>query len=157
MKKIHSLDLNSGPLHMWQVLCHWTIKADAKSSHISILVPFRTTKDSFLAVTFTALWELYVSGLGGPTSIYLQLLQGSWVRILGVNFNIFSCWHPWKTKFKSGFHSSFWDFKCRIWNWGMASSFWNHVIQISIWQVYIQDIYSKLWIVKIFTENIYFL
>ncbi len=39
----------------------------------------------------------------------------------------------------------------------MASSFWNHVIQISIRQVHFQDKYSQLWIVKIFTENIYFL
>ncbi len=35
---------------------------------------------------------------------------------------------PWETRFKYGFHSSFWDFICGIWNWGMASSFWNHVI-----------------------------
>jgi hypothetical protein len=39
----------------------------------------------------------------------------------------------------------------------MASSFWNHVIQISIRQVHFQDIYSSLWIVKIFSENLYFL
>ncbi len=90
-------------------------------------------------------------------SKYIQLLQGSWVRILCVNFNIFSCWHPWETRFKSGFHSSFWDFIYGIWYWGMASSFWNHVIQISIRQVHFQDIYSQLWIIEIFTENIYFL
>ncbi len=96
----------------------------------------------------TALWELYASGLGGPMSTYLQLVQGSWVRTLSVNFNNFSCWHPWETRFKSGFHSSFWDFICGIWKWGMASSFWNHVIQISNRQVHFQDIYSQLWIVK---------
>jgi hypothetical protein len=107
--------------------------------------------------TWTALWGFYVSGFGGPMAKYLQLLQGSWVQILGVNFNMFSCWHPWETRFKSGFHSSFWDFICGIWKWGMASSFWNHVIQISIRQVHFQDTYSQLWIVKIFNENIYFL
>ncbi len=103
--------------------------------HISILVQFRTTKDSFLLVTFTGLANLfpppvslnqqlcgnYVSCIGRPMSKYIHLLQGSWVRILGVNINIFPCWHPWETMFKSGFHSSFWDFKCRIWKWGMAT------------------------------------
>jgi hypothetical protein len=59
MKKLHTQDLNSGPLHMWQVLCHWTNKAETKGSHISILVPFRTTKDSFLPVTFTGLADLF--------------------------------------------------------------------------------------------------
>ncbi len=38
----------------------------------------------------------------------------------------------------------------------MASSFWNHVIQISIRQVHFQDIYFQQWIVKIFSEKIYF-
>ncbi len=46
---------------------------------------------------------------------------------------------------------------CGIWDRGMASSFWNQVIQISIRQVHFQDLYSQLWIVKIFSENIYFL
>jgi hypothetical protein len=37
MKKLHTLDLNSRPLHMWQVFCHWTIKADIKCQpHINI-------------------------------------------------------------------------------------------------------------------------
>ncbi len=44
---------------MKQVFCHWTIKADTKGSHIAILVPFRTTKDSFLPITFTGLADLY--------------------------------------------------------------------------------------------------
>ncbi len=56
-KKLHTLDLNSGPLHMRQVFCRWTIKADAKGSHILILVPFRTTKDSFLPVTLLV-WQI---------------------------------------------------------------------------------------------------
>jgi hypothetical protein len=59
MKKLHSLELNSGPLHMWQVFCHWTIKADTKDSHISKLFPFRTSKDSFLPVTFNGLADLF--------------------------------------------------------------------------------------------------
>ncbi len=59
MKKLHSLDLNSGLLYKWQVFCHWTIKADINVAHISILVPCRTTKDSFLSVTFTGLADLF--------------------------------------------------------------------------------------------------
>ncbi len=106
--------------------------------------------------TWTALWGFLESGSGGPMSKCLQILQGPWVRNLGEIFNIFSCWHPWETRFKSDFHSSFWDFICRIWKWVMASSFWNHVIQISIRQVRFQDKHSQLWIVKIFTDNIYF-
>ncbi len=53
-----------------------------------------------------------------------------------------------------GLYFYFLNFICGIWNWGMANSFWNHVIQISIRQVYFQDIYSQLWIVKIFIETI---
>jgi hypothetical protein len=41
------------------ILCHWTIKADTLGSRISILVPFRTTEDSFLPVTFTGLGDLF--------------------------------------------------------------------------------------------------
>jgi hypothetical protein len=59
MKKLHTLELNSGPLHKEQVFCHWTITADTKTIHKSILVPFRTTKDSFLPVTFTGLADLF--------------------------------------------------------------------------------------------------
>ncbi len=171
MKKLHTLDLNSGTLHMWQVFCHWTIKADSKGFHISILVPFRTTKDSFLPVTFTGLADLFPQ-LGSLHQqlcgkfVYLPLMVQchntyNYCRGPGfessVNFIIFSCWHPWETRFKSGFHSFFWDFICGIWKWGISSSFWYHVIQISTRQVHFQDIYFKLWIVKIFTENIYFL
>jgi hypothetical protein len=57
MKKLHTLALNSGPLQLWQVFCHWTIKADTRKSHL--LVPFRNTKDSFLPVTFTGLADLF--------------------------------------------------------------------------------------------------
>ena len=151
---------------------HMNYKKEILVPFRKILVPFRTTKDChscwslFLVWQICSLnWDLYINSFveilsicfGGPLSKYLQLLQRSWVQILGVNCNIFSCWHPWETRFKSGFHSSFWDFKCRIWKWGMASSFWNHVIQISIRQVHFQGIHSQLWIVKIFSENIYFL
>ncbi len=59
--------------------------------------------------------------------------------------------------FLVGLYFYFLNFKCGIWSWGVASSFWNHVIQISFRQVHFQDIYSQLWIVKIFSENIYFL
>ncbi len=118
---------------MWQVLCHWTIKADTKGFHISILVPFRTNKDSFLPFTYwfgrfvpstgiltsTALWGLPVSGFGSPMSKYLQLLQGSWVRILGVNFDIFSCWHPWRLSsnlvFIVPFGISYVEFWTEVW------------------------------------------
>ncbi len=123
----------------FQVFCPWTIKA----IYYLILVPFRTTKachscrfGRFVPSTGVfksgALWGLYVTGFDGPMSKYFPLMQWSWVRILDVKFIIFSCQHPWETRFKSGFHSSFWDFISGIWNWGMASSFWNHVIQISI-------------------------
>jgi hypothetical protein len=172
MKKTHTLDLNSGPLHKSQIFCHWTIKADTKGFHISILVPFRTTKDLFLPVTFTGLADLFPQ-LGSSheqlygTSFFLALVvqcqntynycRGPEFKSCVVIFTIFSCWHPWETRFKSGFHSSFWDFIHGIRKWVMASSFWNHVIQISIRLVHFQDIYSQLWIVKIFTENIYFL
>ncbi len=59
--------------------------------------------------------------------------------------------------FLVGLYFYFLNFIWGIWTEVMASSFWNHVIQISIRQVYFQDIYSQLWIVKIFSENIYFL
>jgi hypothetical protein len=143
-----------------------TIKADNQGSHLSILVPFRTNKDSFLPVTYTGLADLFPQ-LGSSheqlcgTFMYLALVfqcQNTYNSCRGPGFEscvwiliFFSCWHPWETRFKSGFHSSFWDFIYGIWNWGMASSF--HVIQISIRQ----DIFSQLWIVKIFTKNIYFL
>ncbi len=39
--------------------------------------------------TWTALWGFLVNGSGGPLSKYLQLMYGSWVRILGEIFNIF--------------------------------------------------------------------
>ncbi len=157
----HLIDFNSGTLHHSQVLCHWTIKA---RYHKSILVPFKTTKDchscrfgrfvpSTGVFTWTALWGFYVSGFDGPMSKNLLLMQG----VPGWKCIIFSCWHPWETRFKSGFHNFFWDFICGIWNWGMASSFWNHGIQISIRQVHFQDLYFQLWIVKIFSEYIYFL
>ena len=121
---------------------------------VHTLVPFRTTKDSFLPVTFTGLADLFPQ-LGSShgqlcgDAMYLALVvqcqniynwcRGRGVQILGEKFDIFSCWHPWETRFKSDFHSSFWDFICEIWKWGMASSFWNHAIQISIRQVHFQD------------------
>ncbi len=159
---LHTLDLYSGPLHLKQVFCHWTIKW---RYHMIILVPFRTTKDCHSCLfgrfvpsnedfTSAALWVYYATGIDGPMpKIYWCRGSGfeSWVWIF------FSCWHPWETRFKSGFHSSFWDFICGIWNWGMAISFWNHIIQISIRQVHFKDIYSQLLIIKIFSENIYFL
>jgi hypothetical protein len=156
----NTLDLNSGPCINSKNFVTGPSKQYTKISHISILVPsellFRFVPSAGI-FTWTALCEYFISGLDGPMSKYLKLIQGSWVQILRVKFYIFSCWHPWETRFKSGFHSSFWDLICGIWSWGMASSFWNYVIQISIRQVHYQDIYSQLWIVKIFSENIYFL
>ncbi len=58
--KLYTLDLNSGPLHQQQVFCHWTITARYLSTHKSMLVPFRTAKDSFLQVTFTGLADLFL-------------------------------------------------------------------------------------------------
>jgi hypothetical protein len=147
-KNLHSWELNLGLLYKKQVFCHWTIKADTKGSHISILVSFRTTKDSVLPVTFTDLeicslnWDFHMNSFVGMLSILLwwsnvKILTNV-AGILGEILNIFSSWHPGETGFKSGFHSSFWDFICRIWKWVMASSFWDHVIQISIRQVHFQ-------------------
>jgi hypothetical protein len=127
--------IRSWDLCKWQVFCPWTIKAKYwRFPQISISFIYNYQGLSFLPVTFTGQ-----------------------VQILSVIFNIFSCWYPWENRFKSGFHSSFWDFMCGIWNWGMSSSFRNHVIQISIRQVHFQDTYSQLSIVKIFRKNIYFL
>ncbi len=164
-KKLHTLDSNSGTLHHQQVFCHWIIEARYhRFPQINISSIQNYQGLSFLPVTFNR-WAYLFPQLGSSH----QQLCGNWlcwsnVKILiadagvpGSKFNIFSCWHPWETRFKSGFHSSFWDFICGIWNWGMASSFWNHVIQISIRQVHFQHIYTQLWIVKIFSENFYFL
>jgi hypothetical protein len=136
-------------------------KQDSKNSHKSILVQLKSTMTVILVGHLLVWqicspnWDLLINSFverlcnwpAGPMSKYLQLMQGSWVRILYDNFDIFSCWHSWETRYKSGFHSSFWDFICGIWNWGVASSFWNHVIQISIRHVHFKDIYSQLWIV----------
>ncbi len=50
---------------------------------------------------------------------------------------------------------SFLKFICGILNRGVANSFWNHLIQISSGQMYLQDIYSNLWKVKVFIGNMY--
>jgi hypothetical protein len=73
--------------------------------HISILVPFRTTKkkDSFLPVTLLVWqicslnWDLYINNFVGSACIWLwwsnvkilTTVAESRVQILGVNFNIF--------------------------------------------------------------------
>jgi hypothetical protein len=105
--------------------------------------------------TWTALLEPYVSGFGVQCQNTYICCRGpgfeSWVWILtffhadilgrlGSNLVFIVLFGTLYLEFGS-----------------MASSFWNHVIQISIRQVYFQHIYSQLWIVKIFTENIYFL
>jgi hypothetical protein len=163
MKKLHTLDLNSAALHVWQAFCHWTIKADIKWSihnYLGLILAGHLLVWQICSLN----WDLWIKSFVGTLCTWLWWSNVKTLTTVsgvlgsnpaGVIFNIFSCWHPWETRFK--IHSSFWDFKCRIWKWGMASSFWNHVIQISNRQVYFQDIYSQLWIVKIFTENIYFL
>jgi hypothetical protein len=52
-KKLHNLDLNSGPLHKQQVFCHWTIKARCqKFSQINISSIQNYQGLSFLPVTY---------------------------------------------------------------------------------------------------------
>ncbi len=86
--KLHNLDLNSGTLQMLQVFCHWTIKADTKGSYISILIPLRTTKNSFLSVTFTGSADLF-SQLG---SSHVQLCGDTMYLALVVQCqNTYSC------------------------------------------------------------------
>ena len=95
---------------------------------------------SFLPVTFTGLADLFPQ-LGSlheklcGNTMYLALMVQwqntcDWCRGPGFKPKVwslifFSFWHPWETWFKSDFNSSFWDFICEIWNWGMASSFCN--------------------------------
>ncbi len=123
-------------------------KQDTIVPHKSILVNYQGLADHLLvwqicSVNLNLLINSFVgylcSRLAGPMSKYLIL--GYRVRILSEKFYIFSCWHPCETRFKSGFHSSFWDFICGIWNWGRASSFWNHVIQISIARIWSVIVY----------------
>ncbi len=57
-KKLHTLDLNSGPLHKWQVFCNWTINADTKYSYLSILIPVRTTKDCHSCQSLLLVWQI---------------------------------------------------------------------------------------------------
>jgi hypothetical protein len=64
MKKnnLHTLDLNSGPLHQMQVFCHWALDHQSK-------IPKDSTNQyefhselsglSFLPVTFTSLADLF--------------------------------------------------------------------------------------------------
>jgi hypothetical protein len=113
-------------------------KQDIKGSYKSILVPFRTIKDchfcwSLLLVwqIFSLNWDLHINSFVGTLCIWLWWSN---VKILitdaglpGSNpgcevwyFFMLTSLGDW---FKSGFHSTFWDFTSGIWNWGMASSF----------------------------------
>ena len=96
-----------------------------------LLVPFRTTYQglSFLPVTFTGLADLFSQlrswhvqctlysfvgtlsiSFDGPVAKCLPVMQGAWVQIQAVMLITFSWLHPWKPRFKSGFHNSFWDY-----------------------------------------------
>ncbi len=113
------------PLHQMQVFCHWTIKADTEFPHKPVHV------------------KILVEGTNLPN-------QEKWparMTVLGSS--------EWNKIFLNGTNISFLKFICPILNRGVANSFWNHVIQISSRQMYFQDIYSNLWKVKVFIENIY--
>jgi hypothetical protein len=115
-------------------------KQDIKKSHKSILVPFRTTKDRHscrslfigLADLFSQNWVLDTNSCDGPVTKNLLLMQGPWVQIQDLKFIIFSWWHPWEPRFKSGFHNSFWDVEVpdriswmtlEIYNWNLGTGF----------------------------------
>jgi hypothetical protein len=88
MKNSSPLGFELGTPAEVAVFCHWTISADTKGSHISILVPFRTTKDSFLPVTFNDLGDLFPQ-LG---SSHEQLCGDSWYLALVVQCqNTYKC------------------------------------------------------------------
>jgi hypothetical protein len=76
------------------------------------------------------MWEPFGICFDGPVTKYLLLMQGSQVQIQGVK--IFSWWHPWEPRLKSGFHNSFWDLvvpdrkswmTLEIYKWNFRTSF----------------------------------
>ncbi len=76
----------------------------------------------------TGFWESSLSSFDGPVTNCLLQTQGAWVLIL----SIFSWGHPWKPRFKSSFHNSFWDLvvpgriswmTLEIYKWNLGTSF----------------------------------
>jgi hypothetical protein len=84
--------------------------------------------NSKLFAVSTGLWGPSLSSFDGPVTNCLLQMQGAWVQ----SQSIFSWGHPWKPRFKSGFHNSFWDLgvPCRIswmtleiYKWNLGTSF----------------------------------
>jgi hypothetical protein len=96
MKKLYSLDLNSGLLYKWQVFCHWTIKVIINVTHISILVPCRTTvlrthscRSLLLVWQICSLnWDLYFNSPMVQCQNTYNCCRGpgfeSWVKLLTI-------------------------------------------------------------------------
>ncbi len=97
---------------------------------------------SFLPVTFPGLAHVYSelrSWHGQLVSAVMVQWQntciwckGARVQIQGVMFITFSWWYPWESRFKSGFHNSFWDYLVRdriswmtleLYKWNLGTSF----------------------------------
>ncbi len=115
------------PLNHKQVFCHWTMNAD--TVHISL---------PKLSMSRSQLREQLCRTCKSD--------RQEWQSLVALNGTII---------FLNGTTISFLKFICEIFNRGVAHSFWNHVIQISSRQMYLQDIYSNLWKVKVFSGNIY--
>jgi hypothetical protein len=100
--------------------------------HMFIFYWFGRFVPSIGTLTWTALWGHFASSFGGPVTKYFFVMQGAWIQILGVRFKIFSWWHPWEPKFKSGFRNSFWDFivltEYHEWLWKYMNDIWERVL-----------------------------
>ncbi len=86
--------------------------------------------NSKLFAVLTDLWEPSLSSFDGPVTNCLLQMQGAWVQFQ----SIFSWGPPWKPRFKSGFHNSFWDLvvpgriswmTLEIYKWNLGTSFGN--------------------------------
>ena len=85
--------------------------------------------NSKLFAVSTELWGPSLSSFDGPVSNCLLQMQGAWVQIQ----SIYSWGHPWKPRFKSGFHNSFWDYVVRLteyleWLWNYINEIWEWVL-----------------------------
>jgi hypothetical protein len=99
----HQCQIHSIPtkLLMWRSQLREQICQISKSDRQESLVVLNETNID--------LWKVLLSCIGGAVTKYLVLMQGTWVQLQSVKFNIFSWWHPWEPRFKSGSHNSFWD------------------------------------------------
>jgi hypothetical protein len=130
MKKLHTLELNSGPLYMWQVFCHWTIKADTFTGLADLFLKLGSSDQQLCGnCMFLALkWSIVkihttVAGVLGSKLIFFH------ADILAR--------HGSNLVFIVPFGISYVEF-------GSEVFLLEHVIQISIRQVHFQYIYSQL-------------